>query len=395
MFKKIPLDFLEQRPTVDACIQYLGDLFPELKQFKDTPQDPIWHAEGNVHIHTDMVLQELYKIFDTEEFVPSPEEYRNLVLAALLHDIAKPLVTREVDGRIKASRHEEVGRNLVVHRLGHLEGLSTSDIILITNLVGYHQRPKLLAIKDEIDAEYIKLFLNIKNPELMYWLEMADLRGRTCEDKEESIMHLDEWFQKTKNILARLEEEGKTIQFEKHFKTKDTMYLLANNLIKSKHEASTYRYAAWSEDKRFYVTLLCGLPGSGKTTFYQNYLQNSPNVISLDTIRSALGKHSQDFSNENEVLRIARKKFLECLRKKENVVYDATNIREDSRNALLTLAHNYGALTRIYVLIPTLDQIIENDKERFHSVGEDVIRRKAQRFQLPHCSEASIVTYLT
>ena len=124
-------------PTLDEAIVHLGDLFPLLREFKNTIQDPIWHAEGDVHIHTDMVLDELYKVFRNKEFEPDPNQRQILILAAILHDIAKPLVTKEVDGRIKASRHEVVGRDYLVYRLLELE-LPFSSYKQIINLVGYH-----------------------------------------------------------------------------------------------------------------------------------------------------------------------------------------------------------------------------------------------------------------
>ena len=47
------------KPSIDECIYYLGDAFPLLYEFKTTEQDSQWHAEGDVHIHTGMVLNEL------------------------------------------------------------------------------------------------------------------------------------------------------------------------------------------------------------------------------------------------------------------------------------------------------------------------------------------------
>jgi len=55
-------------PNVDDCIAHLGDIFPLLKEYKNTIQDPVWHAEGDVHIHTDMVLTELYKLLESKEW---------------------------------------------------------------------------------------------------------------------------------------------------------------------------------------------------------------------------------------------------------------------------------------------------------------------------------------
>ena len=36
-------------PNIDEFVAELGDRLPPLKEYKSTPQDPEWHAEGDVH----------------------------------------------------------------------------------------------------------------------------------------------------------------------------------------------------------------------------------------------------------------------------------------------------------------------------------------------------------
>lgn len=70
-------------------------------------QDPAWHAEGNVLMHTKMVCEALVAMNSWRGL--SPEERSVLFAAALLHDVGKPLVTREEDGRIRSPRHAAKG----------------------------------------------------------------------------------------------------------------------------------------------------------------------------------------------------------------------------------------------------------------------------------------------
>ncbi len=53
-------------PSIDECVQQLGSVIPWLNDLKKTPQDPGWHAEGDVHIHTGMVLNQLYQLLANE-----------------------------------------------------------------------------------------------------------------------------------------------------------------------------------------------------------------------------------------------------------------------------------------------------------------------------------------
>ena len=59
----------------------------------DVPQDEIWHAEGNVQIHTKMVVEALISL---QEFQELPDVYKHImVTAALMHDIEKRSTTEE------------------------------------------------------------------------------------------------------------------------------------------------------------------------------------------------------------------------------------------------------------------------------------------------------------
>ncbi len=53
------------RPDLETLIEVFGEAVPSLRRLKDTPQDPEWHAEGDVHTHTAMVLAELYRELDS------------------------------------------------------------------------------------------------------------------------------------------------------------------------------------------------------------------------------------------------------------------------------------------------------------------------------------------
>ena len=63
----------------------LVESFPAFLQLKDTPQSPVWHAEGNAWIHTcEVVYWANYYAGTLGLNIP---ETKILVLAALFHDI--------------------------------------------------------------------------------------------------------------------------------------------------------------------------------------------------------------------------------------------------------------------------------------------------------------------
>jgi hypothetical protein len=81
--------------------------FDWIRDLARCPQDPVHHAEGDVAIHTRMVLEVLR---DLPAWQDLPEEERRAVyVASLMHDIAKPATTREEGGRITAKGHSRAG----------------------------------------------------------------------------------------------------------------------------------------------------------------------------------------------------------------------------------------------------------------------------------------------
>lgn len=382
-------------PNLDECIKYLGDYFPLLYKFKETIQDSIWHAEGDVHIHTQMVLDELYSIFNNKEYVPTPSDRRVLILSAVLHDIAKPLVTTvDADGRVKARKHEEVGKNYLVYKLLQLD-LPMEEYLKILAIVGFHQTPKLLVIRDEPRHKYLE-FNNMINYELIYWLEVADLRGRTCEDREESLMYLDEYKRITEEELNKpyryYVSSIPNVYTEKRKRYLEVVgnYLINNGQVDSLQSAFAKLYEPSLNYSK--VILLCGVSGSGKSQHIKkNYAGYT--VISLDNLREQLLKNRQDMSNHGVVIQAAYELLRQCLRNKQNVVWDATNYRKDFRNKILDIAHAYGALSKIVMVLSTTDDIHHRNNLRQHSIPTEDIDRQIKSIEFPDSTEAHIIEY--
>src|SRR5438876_8738232 len=59
---------------------------PELQEMADCPQDSIWHAEGDVLTHTQMVMDAALDEIEKAENLPLSLR-QAVYLAALLHDV--------------------------------------------------------------------------------------------------------------------------------------------------------------------------------------------------------------------------------------------------------------------------------------------------------------------
>jgi tRNA nucleotidyltransferase (CCA-adding enzyme) len=80
-------------------------LWPELEALVGCPQDPEWHPEGDVWVHTLMVIDGARRRLD------GLDRGRALavMLGAVTHDFGKPATTEFVDGRIRSRGHEAAG----------------------------------------------------------------------------------------------------------------------------------------------------------------------------------------------------------------------------------------------------------------------------------------------
>lgn len=381
-------EILKNNYNVSQFIEMIGDKIPMLKDFKSTKQDLIWHAEGDVHIHTDMVLNETYSIIANEASYLSDDDKFCLVMSALLHDIAKPVTTKEIerDNRIcvVAPRHEYVGISYLIHKIQSLN-ISEENIKKIIGLVGYHQVPKLLVIRDKSKWVYMNLSQKARL-DLLYFLEVADIRGRECYDKTEQLEYLD---------LFKIYSE----EYECYNKT--NIPFISNNpyvqhkgfkaLVSGDITMPEEAEAKFFKHKENYPELvfLSGLSGVGKSTYiknnYKDYL-----IVSLDNIREKVGKNRQDHTNEGVVLQKAKIDLKTAFNKKQKVVYDATNLRKDFRDRFLGLGNDYNALTKLVFLTDNMNNIYKRDNDREHSVGKKVLDYQEQRLEYPEVDEADI-----
>jgi tRNA nucleotidyltransferase (CCA-adding enzyme) len=80
-------------------------LFPEMRALVGCEQEPEWHPEGDVWVHTLMVIDEARKRIDD---LDRPRQVA-VMLGAVCHDLGKPATTAFLDGRIRSIDHEQAG----------------------------------------------------------------------------------------------------------------------------------------------------------------------------------------------------------------------------------------------------------------------------------------------
>ena len=111
----------------------LQQVLPEAVRLHGVAQPPQFHPEGDVWVHTMLLLEKL-----------PPDASPTLAWGALLHDIGKPATYRAPDpndphDRIRFNGHVEVGVRMAEEILGRLR-FSNEDIAQIVALVKNHMR---------------------------------------------------------------------------------------------------------------------------------------------------------------------------------------------------------------------------------------------------------------
>ena len=126
----------------------LVQVLPEISRMKGVQQPPQFHPEGDVWIHTLMLLEQL-----------EPGCPMTLAWGALLHDVGKPPTYREAPDRIRFDGHVEVGVAIAADICRRFR-FSNDETRQILTLVDNHMR---FADAPRMKASTLKRFFRLDN----------------------------------------------------------------------------------------------------------------------------------------------------------------------------------------------------------------------------------------
>jgi poly(A) polymerase len=131
----------------------LHEVLPEIEKMKGVAQPPEYHPEGDVFVHTLMLLDQL-----------PPGASRTLAWGALLHDVGKPPTFRVAPDRIRFDGHVEVGVAMARDICNRLR-MSNDDTEQVLALVNNHMK---FADTMKMRESTLKRFMRLPNfPEHM------------------------------------------------------------------------------------------------------------------------------------------------------------------------------------------------------------------------------------
>ncbi len=161
-------------------LRAIEQLFPEINSLIGVPQDPEWHPEGDVYVHTQLVIDRARELIAD---LPYAKQV-TVMLAALAHDFGKPKTTEFIDGRLRSRGHEEAGVSPTESFL---------DRLRIHTLDGYDVRAQVIALvrehlkpgefykkRNEVGDGAFRRLARRCEPDLLYRVAKSDSLGRNA-----------------------------------------------------------------------------------------------------------------------------------------------------------------------------------------------------------------------
>lgn len=354
------------------------DAIPALKLLATTPQDPYYHAEGDVWTHTRMVIEAL---MEGDDYARADENERFILFyGALLHDIAKPATT-VIDpdtGKIGQPGHSRRGA-IDARILCWYAGVPFALREALCRIITVHQLPffALAGSKSGQSAEYtIRKLSHELDVRLLAAVAEADMRGRHFEKKADCLVDIE--------LFREMARDERCYGAPKSFADRHT----AVAYFRGAQIAPDYPL---HQEGGSQVTMMSGLPASGKNHWVAQHRKGLP-VISIDDAREALGlRHGQ---NEGAAAHHAIDAAKALLRARAPFVWNTTHLSTQMRKKTLDLLYAYDAEVDLVYLEQAPALIFQRNTRRDTSLPNKSIERMLFKWEVPLPTEAHSVHYL-
>jgi predicted kinase len=365
------LDYCPQAPGWRVLWEEMDREYPWIQAMRGCGQDPEFHAEGDVWVHTRMVCEEMVAL-EGWRALPG-DERRLLFAAAVFHDAGKPDCTRLEDGGLRSRGHSRRGAILARGVLWRM-GVPFAVREQVCGLIRRHQAPYYLI--DRPDAERLAITISqAARCDHLAVLAEADVRGRVCDDRQLLLDNVALFREQVAEIGCLREP-----------------YAFTSDAARVLYFRDEGCHAMTPAPPRFTgeAVLMSGLPGAGKDHYLKASLPDWP-VVSLDVIREEMGVDSED--EQGQVVHAARERARWHLRRGERFVWNGTNVSRQLRGQALDLLLGYGARVKVVYVEVSAKALFEQNRRRATPVPERVMQRLLDRWEVPDRTEAHEVEW--
>jgi predicted kinase len=315
---------------------------PWVEAMRQCEQSPIYHGEGDVWTHTLLVCSALQGL---RAYQGQPPEIQDILhTAAIFHDCAKPDTFAIDDGRITSKNHAPKGA-IKARRILWEMGVPFQTREAVCNLVRYHMRPFHLLDSSDMESYVAQISLCCRT-DLLAILAEADALGRSTPKPDSAS-------------VERVHLFG---EFCQEIGCWGVPYPFASDHARVAHFNLGQDIRSQARPPLSpTVTVMAGLPGSGKDYYIQNRTNGEP-VISLDEIRKEMKIRPED--NQGPVLDRAKTRARELLAARKDFIWNATNVSKFVRGKCLSLLRRYNARICIVYVETGYEDLWRQNKDR-------------------------------
>ena len=368
---------------------------PEFQDMVGTEHSAYWHNEGDPMEHTKLVVNCMKDHILAGNNYPPDDinkllyKQQALMMAALFHDIAKPVVTKydEKKGDWTAPYHAEIGARMTRIILMRMDYANVFQRELVVSLVRVHMRMHHIA--DDHNKIEKKLFDFVGKESKYYDSDMLfcsylDAEALCLCDDMSSWCKDESFVKKYRHHIKR--QSLQLMQFDDGFK--HTL-----SVSKKRKIAQEKIYGRSVDEHKPFCTVyvMIGLPGSGKSTFVKNNLDFLP-CLSRDIIRIELGfckegeKYIGTKEEEEIVTKTIEERMVKYAENLESFVVDNTHMKQAYRDRIHEILKDYNIFYHyIYIEAPTLkENIRRREVDGFGIKSSEIILNMLDKFEFPY-----------
>lgn len=366
---------------------------PLLDQMAATKQNPRYHAEGSVLVHTEMVVEKYFELRD--QFELDASEQKILYWAAVLHDTGKTITTYQEGDRWRSPGHEKASLPIARNILLQQDDLTATERIRILDLVRWHGFP-LQWVKKSQDLNDLKRLGTRTDLRLLGIFTIFDFHGRISESQNETLQQIQDFQSKT---VPQVEYElGSFKELQAHYQTWNLRHknaawkalqmgqpTLVERLVK----------AVPSKDYKHFgkkVLLTIGPPLAGKSRFLS---EEHGDIFRIELSDFGIQEdlHADEFLLSRKLTEF-KHLLVVYLNRHRTVAIEGSNLNKHVRLRVVEMIRDLEVELEYLVFEASLEEILNRNQSLESPRGEEELRSKFQEFDLIHPWEAHSVAYL-
>lgn len=135
------------------------------------------------------------------------------------------------------------------------------------------------------------------------------------------------------------------------------------------------------------LTLMVGLPASGKTTYTKTKIDTRTKILSSDAIKKELFGFEENQDHDEQIFETLISRAKNFLLQGKDVLIDTSNNSTESREKTLSFFKDINIRRRAIIIDTPVETCIEQDSSRRNSIGEKLIHEYAKNFSYPTKNE--------